>query len=210
MRNILVERQVHKLYHFTQANNLKNIFKYGLLSRCELESRGIDCFINDEYRYDECLEAICTSIEFPNYKMFYKLRCDNPDIDWVVLELDANIICDVKCAFNWTNAGDSKSYSIPLNQRMTKSALEDLFNDKDGYPSREDLRIPDCYPTNPQAEVLIFDIIPIDYINSVNFIDEDTLLRYKEIVPHSIDAIIDDELFRWRNDYEYWVGRAND
>lgn len=93
---------------------------------------------------------------------------------------------------------------------MTKSALEDLFTEKEGYPSREELKIPDCYPTNPQAEVLIFDRIPIEYINSVSFIDEDTLLRYKEIVPPSICAIIDDGLFRWQNDYEYWVGRAND
>ena len=210
MRNILKRRQIRKLYHFTQTDNLKNIFKYGLLSRCELESRGIDSFINDEYRYDECLNAICTSIEFPNYKMFYKLRQENPDIDWAVLEFDASIICDFNCAFNWTNAGDSKSYNIPLNQRMTKSALEDLFTDKEGYPSRDELKIPDCYPTNPQAEVLIFDRIPIDYINSVSFKNEDTLFKYKEIVPHSICAIIDDGLFRWRNDYEYWRGRAND
>lgn len=169
MIRFMKERQIDRLYHFTQADNLKNIFRYGLLPRDELESRGIESSINDEYRFDDCLDAICTSIEFPNYKMFYKLRCENPDVDWAVLELNAEIVCDYQCAFNWTNAGDSASYSIPIKKRMTQSAFENLFEDKDGYPTRDELNIPDWYPTNPQAEVLVFDKIPISYIKKVSF-----------------------------------------
>ena len=210
MRSFLNERQIDRLYHFTQVDNLKNIFRYGLLPRDELERRRIDSLINDEWRFDGCCNAVCTSIEFPNYKMFYKLRCDNPDVDWAVLELNAEIICDSQCAFNWTNAGDSKSYLIPLNRRMTKAALEDLFNDKDGYPTRDELNIPDWYPTNPQAEVLVFDQIPISYINKVSFERREIFLKYKEIVPPNIPANVDVGLFRWRKDYEFWKGRVEE
>ena len=210
MRSFLYERQIDRLYHFTQVDNLKNIFRYGLLPRDELERRRIDSLINDEYRYDNCLDAICTSIEFPNYKMFYKLRRENPDVDWAVLELNAEIICDYQCAFNWTNAGDSASYSIPIKKRMTQSAFENLFEDKDGYPTREELKIPDWYPTNPQAEVLVFNRIPISYINGVFFENKDKYLKYQEIIPTDIYATFNNNLFKWRKDYEFWKGRVEE
>lgn len=210
MRSFLNERQIDRLYHFTQVDNLKNIFRYGLLPRDELERRRIDSLINDEWRFDGCCNAVCTSIEFPNYKMFYKLRCDNPDVDWAVLELNAEIICDYQCAFNWTNAGDSASYSIPIKKRMTQSAFENLFGDKDGYPTRDELNIPDWYPTNPQAEVLVFDKIPISYIKKVSFEKKETYLKYKEMVPPNIPANVDVDLFRWRKDYEFWKGRVEE
>lgn len=210
MRSFLKERQIDRLYHFTRANNLKNIFRYGLLPKDELDSRGIENFINDVHRYDNCPNAICTSIEFPNYKMFYRLRCDNPDVDWAVLELNAEIIYDSKCAFNWTNAGDSKSYNIPLNRRMTQAAFEDLFADRDGYPTREELKIPDRYPTNPQAEILVFGVIPISYIKKVNFIDKDTYSRYHDIIPPDINVKINNKLFYPRQDYKFWQDQEDD
>lgn len=210
MRRFLKERQIDRLYHFTQADNLKNIFRYGLLPRDELESRGIESSINDEWRFDGCCNAVCTSIEFPNYKMFYKLRRENPDVDWAVLELNAEIICDYQCAFNWTNAGDSISYNIPLDRRMTKAAFEALFADREGYPIREELKIPDWYPTNPQAEVLIFNRIPISYIKGVFFENEDKYLKYQEIIPNDIYATFNNNLFKWRKDYEFWKGRVEE
>lgn len=74
MKRFLKQRQINNLYHFTQAGNLLNIFKYGLLSREILEEEGIHSYFNDNYRFDNCPHAVCMSIEFPNYKMFYKLR----------------------------------------------------------------------------------------------------------------------------------------
>lgn len=72
MERILKQRQIDRLYHFTQAENLSNIFRYGLLPREILENEEIDSCFNDDYRFDNCLNAVCMSIEFPNYKMFYK------------------------------------------------------------------------------------------------------------------------------------------
>ena len=69
MEQLLKQRRIDWLLHFTQAENLPNIFKYGLLQRSILETSRIKSCFNDEYRYDECTDAVCTSIEFPNYKM---------------------------------------------------------------------------------------------------------------------------------------------
>lgn len=204
MERILKQRQIDRLYHFTQAENLSNIFRYGLLPREILENEEIDSCFNDDYRFDNCLNAVCMSIEFPNYKMFYKLRRDDPDIDWAVLQLDAQILCDYPCAFCWTNAGDSTMYNIPLEERMGTRAFLELFEDRPFYPQREELSIEDWYPTNPQAEVLVFGTIPIKYIQNVYFQNRQVFDRYKNDVPDRIDADVNPTVFSYRNDWEFW------
>lgn len=204
MDEILKQKQIEKLYHFTRTENLKNIFRYGIMPRESLDMRGIDCCYNDTYRYDDCCNAVCASIEFPNYKMFYKLRTENPETDWVVLELDARILCEFECAFCWTNAGDASMYSVSLKKRIGVQAFLELFDDREGYPKRQELNIFDWYPTNPQAEVLIFGTIPINYIQGVYFEDADRKRRNLEVIPDNISAIADDRLFKPRSDWKAW------
>lgn len=204
MEKILEQRQIDRLYHFTQAENLSNIFNYGLLPREILENEEIHSCFNDDYRFDNCLNAVCMSIEFPNYKMFYKLRKDNPDIDWAVLRLDAQILCDYPCAFCWTNAGDSTMYNVPLRERMGTRAFLGLFENRPFYPQREELNISDWYPTNPQAEVLVFGTIPIEYIQNVYFQNRQIFDRYKNDIPDCIDASVNPTVFSYRNDWEFW------
>ena len=98
MKELLKQRRVDYLYHFTRAVNLYNIFEYGLLPREDLDEEDIESEYNDAYRYDDCLDAVCMSIEFPNYRMFYKLRQDNPDVDLAVLRQDAQILHKYECA----------------------------------------------------------------------------------------------------------------
>lgn len=207
MKRILNRRQIRRLYHFTQVENLSNIYKYGLLPRDILEYKEIYSCFNDEYRNDKCLNAVCMSIEFPNYKMFYKLRQDNPDVNWAVLQLDAQILCDYKCAFCWTNAGDSTICNIPLKDRMGTQAFLRLFEDNPNYPQypqREKLNISDRYPTNPQAEVLVFGIIPNNYIKNVYFNKKLIFDKYKNDVPDCIDASVNTTYFDPRIDWKFW------
>lgn len=179
MEKLLEQLQIDTLYHFTQADNLPNIFQYGLVPRSELERNNINSKFNDNCRYDKLTNAVCTSIEFPNYKMFYKLRKNNPSVDWAVLKLDARIMYDFSCVYCWTNAGDASMYNIPLPQRMGKNAFLELFKDYPNYPSRKQLNIPCYYPTNPQAEVLLFGTIPTTYIQQIYFEDIITFIKYK-------------------------------
>ena len=140
-------------------------------------------------------------------KLFYSLRKSQTDTEWAVLELDARILLDLKCAFCWTNAGSEESYSIPIKDRMTVSAFEELFENKEGYPSRELLNIPDYYPTNPQAEVLVFSSIPVKYVKAVYLSSSSTfatLNKYSCFKPNHIKLSQNDSYFRYRIDWEYW------
>jgi hypothetical protein len=204
MKKILEERQIDWLMHFTRADNLSNIFRYGLLPRSILESRNITSDINDYYRYDNCTDAICTTIEFPNYKMFFSLRKDNPGVKWAVLRLDASIIYDFDCAFCSTNAGSEEMYTIPLKERKGKKAFLKMFDELPNGQTRKQLDIDDWYPTNPQAEVLVFDKIPTVYIDKVFFENSDSLEEYYDIIPEDINAKVDSKMFKYRKDWAYW------
>ena len=204
MLSILKERNITDLYHFTQADNLENILKYGLLPRACLEKNAIDSVFNDDYRLDGCCDAICTSLEFPNYKMFYTLRENEHNIDWVVIKLDANIICDMPCAFCWENAASSSESSIPINIRKTREAFLSLFDNKPGYPTRQQCGIPDYYPTNPQAEILVFSEIPIESFKQICFKDVSTLMKYRDIVTNDIPCRVNSDLFFGRRDWKFW------
>lgn len=204
MDKILEQKRIDTLYHFTRAENLENIFRYGIVPRAVLDRRRINSYYNDEYRYDDCLDAVCTSIEFPNYKMFYKLRLENPETDWAVLKLDANILCDFECAYCWTNAGDASIYTVPIEERMGVDAFLELFDDREGYPKRENLHINDWYPTNPQAEVLVFGTISIDYINAVCFKNHEDMKSYLDVIPIDISARVNSKVFCPRDDWQAW------
>lgn len=204
MEQILNDRQIEWLLHFTQAENLSNIMEYGLMPRSSLELFGIKFLYNDYYRYDRCENAVCTSIEFPNYKMFYFLRCNNPDTDWVVLKLDAQIILDFDCAFCTTNAGNSNIYNKSIEQRKGKMAFLKLFEEIPNQPTRKKLGIEDWYPTDPQSEVLVFDTIPVQYIKSVFFKDKQAMEANIPFIPNEISCYINNDVFSYRNDWVYW------
>ena len=204
MMDILSERGINWLVHFTQAGNLSGIFSYGLLPRADLINNSIPTALNDHFRYDRCDGAVCTSIEFPNYRMFFKLRMDNPSVDWVVLRLDASIMYQFDCAFCTTNAGSEESYTIPLPFRKGREAFIRLFDELPHGPSRLALGIPYNRPTNPQAEVLVFGVIPVSCISGVYFESNAARSRYIEYVPQGIEAKINSKAFAPRPDWQHW------
>src|SRR5688572_4300451 len=100
----LQHRGVLHLVHFTRAINVPSILVNGLLSRDELVARGLRHSINDLHRFDYLTGAVCLSVSFPNYKMFYRLRQENPTEDWVVLRLKPELVSQKRCAFSYSNA----------------------------------------------------------------------------------------------------------
>ncbi len=204
MEQILKERQIDWLFHFTQADNLPNIMEYGIMPRSELECYNIDFLYNDNYRYDNCKNAVCTSIEFPNYKMFYTLRQKNPDVDWVVILLDAHILLDFDCAFCTTNAGNSSMFNMSIEERKGNEAFLKLFEELPNGLTRKELEIRDWYPTDPQAEVLVFDTIPVNYIREVFFEKQQTKKKYMPYILDEILCQVKSNVFSWRIDRAYW------
>lgn len=154
------ERRIKSLFHFTRLDNLRSIIEHGFLTREQCAEKGIKAAVNDHQRYDGT-GAICSTISFPNYRLFYRLRCDHPNVEWVVLELDASLLWRTRCAFSNTNAGDGSVFKIPVAQRQGLAALQAMFADY-GDVQRDSLNIPDYYTTNPQAEVLLLDGATLD------------------------------------------------
>ncbi|WP_374242240.1 DarT ssDNA thymidine ADP-ribosyltransferase family protein [Zoogloea sp.] len=193
-------RGITLLTHFTQVSNLDSILRRGLLPRDMLIGDDNVRF-NDQYRLDGT-RAVCLSVEHPNYKMFYRLRQETPDVEWVVLAVSRKVLWSLPCAFCATNAASATVTAIPLEQRQTLAALKNLFADW-GVLTRAVLGIQDSYPTNPQAEVLMLEGVPREYILGVIVstiaLKNELLERYPSVAVKYIPRF-----FSYRHDYIHW------
>jgi cold shock CspA family protein len=203
IQQICAERGIRHLVHFTHISNLDSILENGILGRSLLQELGIQSNLTDAHRIDGYPQAACLSISFPNYRMFYKYKGDSKD--WIVLLLKADILWELDCAFCEENAASNNVRYVPLEDRKTPQALMRLFGDC-GFIERRSLRIPDNYPTNPQAEVLVFDPISPQYIEEIHFEDANLLYKWKESYRGELKVklVCDNRFFKYRQDYEKW------
>lgn len=163
------------LVHFTRASNLPSILEHGLYPMGRIAEIEVTPAINDELRLDGHLDGLSLSIAFPNFRMFYKLRKDNPDVEWVVLAVDPSVLWLKDCAFCRHNAADAKIIYEPLEELKKPEALVGMFEAIDGEQSREDQKLKSYDPTDGQAEVLVFDVIEPNLIGAAVF--ENTATR---------------------------------
>ncbi len=211
-------------YRFIFLKDLKSILEKGIMPRSALKNmyggyskmvNHVD--INDYNRFDGCLNATCTSIGFPNYRMFYyyvNKNKDAPDNDWAVFSINAKVLYEIPCVFCRTNAAN-KLISLQLGDPEKRKALEtpkalkNLFEDHEGDPKRSAI-IPDYYTTDPQAEVLVFGTIPVTDIGYVYFKDEQTEKKYESLVSSfGKTARVNEGLFRSRQDWRQWKDKGN-
>lgn len=217
IQQICTERGITTLVHFTQVGNLRGILQGGLIGRDLLEASGQQFSFNDPDRADGHKEAVCLSISFPNYQMFYRIRGRKKetegldDSQWVILLLDVKVLWELDCAFCQENAARTAVSATPLEVRKGPEGLKDMF--KDFYNIKhQDLPIPDpyltypkdAYPTHPQAEVLVLDSIGIQYIKAIHFWNETTLEKWRSNYGNSQFFSVNQQYFQARPDYEVW------
>jgi|Wag4MinimDraft_11_1082651.scaffolds.fasta_scaffold00773_7 hypothetical protein len=169
IREIVLEREIKNLVHFTSLQNLKSILKLGLLSVNDLKNKNIEFTKNDPYRLDNYEEAICLSITFTNYKTFYYHRSKYDDREWVVLVLDSSVLWEKDCLFINGNAASSKNNISRKSKNNHLNNIKDfrsLFSEKKGYDRDS---TPLNMTTDPQAEVLVFNRIEKRYIREVHY-----------------------------------------
>lgn len=200
----VANRGISWLVHFTDVDNLMNIFNYGLLSIESLQKKGVSYFYNDAERWDGCLDALCLSIMQPNYKMFWKFRYENPSTDWVVLGINNAVLWEKECAFCVENAASNSVRHIPLEERKGVEAFRKMFQEYPGKPLRSQLGLVDSTTTNPQAEVLVFEDIEPSYIFAAAFENDYTMNKYKHLVPSGVAVQVRKWLFEQRSDYAHW------
>ncbi|MDD2900692.1 MAG: DarT ssDNA thymidine ADP-ribosyltransferase family protein [Desulfuromonadaceae bacterium] len=209
IRDFCQQRQITDICHFTRIENLKGIITEGLLPRAELEKRPTVCrpIFTDELRLDGHTDASCLSISFPNYKMFYQKRRESKDDNlWAVIIYDYSIITRLNCAFTVHNAAAGGSIVADLKTRNSVESLAESFGDF-GNIRRNELKIPENYPTNPQSEVLAFEMIPANYIKRVVFFSSSSANKWinENRANYPLNKLtIDKGKYNFRRDFIHW------
>lgn len=207
IRKICEKRKITELIHFTHIKNLSNIFREGLIGRKELESHpeAQKFVFNDEHRLDGHPEAICLSVSFPNYQMFFSYNSNNRN-DWVVISLNPDILWELDCAFYTENASSTMMTELPLELHKKSFLFKNFFEDYDGV--KRSPKLPDCYPTHPQAEVLVFERIPSSKIMRVYFYSLEALENWYTANPNIDPGLltVDQTYFNIRHeaDKPFW------
>lgn len=178
-----------KLYHFTSVKNLASIMRRGILSREVLEKWNIKHIANDDLRLDNRPRFISCSVEYPNNTLLWSY---NPFgvYDFCLLEIDIQALRDSKWALCCRCNAAKRAGS--LIQPIEK--IEELFGGE--RPGT----LPINFPTDKQAEVLLYREIKISYIKRVIFQDENAFNKYKGDVPNNIEVVVDSDIFETRKD----------
>ncbi len=200
-------RNIQWLVHFTFAFNVSAILKYGLIPRDFLEKKPLRNMIQsvfpDDNRYDNLMSSNCISISFPNYKLFYSKRKELGK-NWSVVLIDPKILSYCPCLFFRENVAKG------ISGRSTKQGFQEMFYDKriNNTPEnlREYLRLPECFATNPQAEILVNSAIPHKFIKAAyvekwsvkKLIEARCGKKFKEKI------WVSDKYFQGRHDHHYW------
>lgn len=203
MRQEIAHRKIKYVFHFTRASHVPSILTHGLVPRAELAHRGIHAEVNDQHRFDGHPSANCCSIGHPNYKMFYRMRI-NTDCDWAVLIIDARVLWEKDCAFCTENAASNNVNAMPIQNRKGLVAFRRLFDEVGGKPTRSQLGLADGTPTNPQAEILIFDTINQELILGVACLAEAHVNHLRTACGGDSRIIHAPVFFSARKDYEHW------
>lgn len=212
IRHVVTRRSIRCLLHFTHASNLASIVEYGVLSRAECWCHKIKPRINDPVRLDYLQGYVPTSIEWPNWQLFYryrKLARPEPDDNWAVLVIRPDIIWAHPCVFTSINASSYSQTSISMKTRGHPEYFEQLFGNeplRGRGIRREQLQIPDNFPTSPQAEVLVRDLVPPDRILRIVVYSELALRSIARGLPESATNLlkVNPAPFGRRSDWMHW------
>ena len=192
LKTVIQQRGISRLVHFTPLNNLFSIIEMqAVVARdrvLRIAKERADQFLldyvnfNDSVRLDGRTSYINLSIEHPNTTLFSRFRerytiCDV----WCVLQLVPQCLGLPGALYCVGNAASSRVRSCGTG--ATIDHLLALFADKvvtgNQYGQRTLTRVnlAACYPTDPQAEVLVPGEIDLSLVKSVAFEDEQSMRR---------------------------------
>lgn len=165
--DVLAKRDVTRLCHFTKFQSLTHILSSddGIISSQSIRQDIKN--ITDSERYDGEKDYVCCSVQYPNSWYFNIAKRNNMDRvfrDWVVLYINPIILSFRKAKFCPCNA--SKQCGAYIEDDISK--LESIFSYKlptFEYPRTQNM-LSSC-PTDGQAEILIENCIPREYISAI-------------------------------------------
>lgn len=211
--NLLHDRHVTQLLHFTQVSNLSSILEHGLVPRSILDDNNVDYAWSDPWRLDDQLNSISLSVTCFNWEMLIAVRRRLGDAEWLVLAIDAMILPGAKCRFYPGNAASGEFARSNMSYRSI-NAFEKMFEDRSPFGSfkgssyRTESNLQINMTTNPQAEILFEGIIPISAITDA-WVEDEMLGKemdrfFIEEAQHEIDVLIAPIYPRHSNRYTKW------
>jgi len=169
IKQIIQDRKIKKLLHFTRQENIKHIEKHGILSVKKLKEKNIPFKCNDLERWDGLPNFISVSISKINHYLLRQFQQRNEMAKWFLIELSPDFITSKKCYFFNSNAANSKFKNIPKNQLSTPEAFEGMFSNQILYKDRIFTRngIKKNQPTDIQAEICVEEHIEPKYFKKI-------------------------------------------
>jgi len=162
----LFNRGATRLCHFTKVKSLAHILM------CE---RGIVAteFVsedtkqqNDTERMDNAKDYVCCSLQYPNCWYWEKAKKRDADVifkEWVVLTVDLGILKNKPYKYSQCNAAIKRGTYISGDL----SKIETLFSETTVKSIHRTPNMLTCCPTDDQAEILVYENIPISYVNGI-------------------------------------------
>lgn len=196
---LLTERGIDRLAHFTPITNVQNICRYGLIPReylsLEIVRLALGPEFTDQHRMDGIPQYNCLSVTFPNYRMFYLKRQSMPATRWAVIEYSASVLLRV-----WAEYCPTNSASRPPVLQGSDGVRSQFLLPK----LRSELAISPDMTTDPQAEVLCDSVIGGQEIIRI-CVEVESDVTF--LAAAGIKSEVDPAPFRPRHDYKYWQGR---
>jgi hypothetical protein len=169
------KRKIRWLCHFTQSRKLSHILgeAAGIYSIEWLKENRPDIFDqNDSNRLDGYPNYINCSIEYPNTWFLNKAKKREVLFtDWSILLLKADLLWLPKTRFAYRNAAAISSNIKEGFEAYSKMFADSITGAYGKTFTRDKNHVPSC-PTDGQAEVLIYQHIPIDQIIGIVFADK--------------------------------------
>jgi hypothetical protein len=165
--DILMARGVTRLCHITKFQNLTHIVHSpdGILASNSIRSDTKN--VIDKARYDGELDYICCSFEYPNSWYLRSAKYEDTNkifIEWIVLYINLKILNYRNAKFCPGNASKEKGKYISSNIEH----IESIFAvSVPTFSYQRSQMMLSCCPTDGQAEILIKNSIPRDFISGI-------------------------------------------
>lgn len=180
--DILKTRGVTRLCHFTKFQNLTHIITSadGILASSSIRQDTKN--VNDTARYDGELDFVCCSVQYPNSWFLKRAMQNNLDVifgEWVVLYIDLGILEYKNTKFCPCNASRGNGAYISKNMDNIDSIFAPTVST---FAYQRTPKMLSCCPTDGQAEILIENSIPREYIKGIAVGNEDVAGRVYSIL----------------------------
>ena len=180
---LIGNRKISWLCHFTPRENLKNIKENGLKTRDLLS--GFENTFTDQSRFDQYRNAICLSISKPNKWMFN--RKVEQRFDLCLLLISPEVLYRKNCLFYPHNAATASYQDIDIKQIQGELALEKMFANSVSFQKSQcapstierNTFLENCETTSDQAEVQCLENIEPEFI--IHIFEDNIPLTYEDI-----------------------------